>query len=229
MLKKNDIALERDSLQENIYYISFTYTSLYNFNLHIFFNACENKSELENEHNVKYKPNLRLETLVINIENVFSGKNERFLDQQAKVDLMMFNNEKIFDKEYHDMIIECVVMKNEKVECILSTFCKIIKVKENGYKVKTDLQKINVRGVWFEMHDIYGLEETNVNSNECEACYTNKKNTIFLPCMHSYACNDCAVNVRIRGNKCPLCRKKITDTILIDEKTDECENKEEQK
>jgi hypothetical protein len=45
MLKKNSIHLERDAINENIFYISFNYFSLSNFNIKIFFNACENNSQ----------------------------------------------------------------------------------------------------------------------------------------------------------------------------------------
>ena len=183
MLSKNDITLERDSIQENIYYISFTYTSLYNFNLHIFFNSTENfeQSNKNTNNNAidNYKPSLPLQDKTVVIDNVPSATNEKFLDKLAKIDLNAFMNEKLSDKLYHDMIIECVVLKNEKVECVLSTYCKIITTQDNRVKVKVDIQKLNVKGIWFEMHDVYGLEESSSNSNECEACYTNKKNTML--------------------------------------------------
>jgi hypothetical protein len=42
----------------------------------------------------------------------------------------------------------------------------------------------------------------------CEICCTNKRDTYFLPCRHSYACKECAMMLRIRGNGCPICRKR---------------------
>ena len=233
MLKKNDITLERDSIQENIYYISFTYTSLYNFNLHIFFNSTENFNQLNeniknNNTTYNYKPSVPLQAQTVVIKNVPAAINEKFLDKNAKIDLNEFINEKLSDKSYHDMIIECVVLKNEKVECALSTYCKIIKTQDNRVKVKVETQKLNINGNWFETRDVYGLEESNSNSNECEVCYTNKKNTIFLSCMHSYACNDCSVSVMSNGNKCPLCRQRIKGLLLIEEKKESCKEKDGQ-
>lgn len=93
-----------------------------------------------------------------------------------------------------------------EIECVLATFCKIIpeiKNEKTVYKIKADLQKLKVKNLWFEMHDIYGF---TADATECEICCANKRNTIFLPCKHSYACNICAINIRIRGNHCPICR-----------------------
>ncbi len=62
-------------------------------------------------------------------------------------------------------------------------------------------------------------------SNDCEICYSKEKNIIFLPCKHSYCCDICAINIRMRGNWCPICRNSkyfiyynlaITDTIQIE-------------
>ena len=45
--------------------------------------------------------------------------------------------------------------------------------------------------------------------NECEICCTFKRNTIFLPCKHSYACSSCAHSLRMRNNPCPIFRNGI--------------------
>lgn len=47
MLKKNTVLLEKDAINDNIYYLSFNYMSLSKFNIKIFFNACENIPEKE--------------------------------------------------------------------------------------------------------------------------------------------------------------------------------------
>lgn len=223
MIKRTEIKLEKDSVNKNIYFISFKYTSLFKFDVNLYFNATEN-FEKKGENN--FLPSETFSSLSKHIPNISEGKDQTFLEKEAYFDISYLQDNKIFDKEYYDMIIECIVLKedkegNTKVECKLATYCKIIKANnEHGreeVKVKADIQKLNIKNIWFEMHDVYGLEDNSNNSNECEACYTNKKNTIFLPCMHSYACNECAVFVRLRGNKCPLCRQKISDTLLIEE------------
>jgi len=45
----------------------------------------------------------------------------------------------------------------------------------------------------------------------CKICLEKEINTAFLPCRHSTICEDCSILVDI----CPLCRKQITQTLLI--------------
>jgi len=45
----------------------------------------------------------------------------------------------------------------------------------------------------------------------CKICLEKEINTAFLPCRHSTVCEDCSILV----NSCPLCRKAITQTLLI--------------
>lgn len=90
------------------------------------------------------------------------------------------------------------------VECIFCTFCEVIPDQGGAsYKIKPELQKLKVANSWFDIQDIYGFTSDN---NECEICCNARKNTIFLPCKHSYACKDCAIMIRIKGHKCPICR-----------------------
>ncbi len=55
MLKKNTLKIERDGLDENIYYFSFDYISNIKFNVKIFFNACENNTnnKLNSDEEIK--------------------------------------------------------------------------------------------------------------------------------------------------------------------------------
>jgi hypothetical protein len=214
MIKHDNIFLERDAIERNLFYISFKYTSLYDFDVNIYFNAEENFNSKEEQY---FIPTENFKNYILKSNNVKSGKNETFLDKNCKMDLNYFIDNKIFDKNLYDMIIECIIKINNKKKCSLIVCSKIIKIPDKDeFKIKTDSEKIQIKNKWYEIHDVYGLKDSKDTDIECEACYSNIKNTIFLPCMHSYACDKCAVNVRLRGNKCPLCRQKIRETLLID-------------
>ena len=43
-------------------------------------------------------------------------------------------------------------------------------------------------------------------SGECLLCYTNPRNTIYLPCKHSCCCKNCSHNLRMRNFPCPMCK-----------------------
>ena len=209
MIKNNQISLEKDAYERNIFYVTFNYISLSSFDVEIFFNAEEHFTKEKDE----FISSEAFSSLSVKIENIPESKDGSFVDKRAKIDMDYFNGNKIFDQMYHDLIVVCTI-NYKNTQCKLANYLKIVKNQhDDAYHTKSEIEKIKIKGVWFDMHNIYGLES---NTNECEACYTNKKNTVFLPCMHSYACSDCAVSVRIRGNKCPLCRTKITDTLIIE-------------
>jgi hypothetical protein len=133
------------------------------------------------------------------------GNNINFSNQNVFIDLQYFNENKVYDNQHRDVIIELIAMgpDQKNSECTFCTFCKIIP-DGNSFKIKPEMQKLKVSEIWFDIQDIYGF--TNEN-NECEICCSTKKNTIFLPCKHSYACKECAIMIRIKGNNCPICRQ----------------------
>ena len=214
LIKPNDFKIERDSIQLNLYYIIFKYSSSLIFDINIYFNC-----SFDNEKQI-ISSTSKFKNLNLNFNNIKPGNNELFMEKNCSIDLEFFFNNKIIDKNYYDMIIECIVYKNKtenQIKCKLFNICKIIKSQEkNEFKCKIDNQKLFIKNKLFDMHNIYGLEGDFQENKECEVCYNNLKNTIFLPCYHSYACEQCAILVRLKGNKCPLCRHKINDFLLID-------------
>lgn len=48
---------------------------------------------------------------------------------------------------------------------------------------------------------------------ECQICYENRVNVVFLGCYHAVTCAECAENLL----NCPLCRVHIVRKIPIDE------------
>ena len=102
----------------------------------------------------------------------------------------------------------------QNVECILAIFFSItFKPGTDDYKIKYLYQKVKVRGSqWYNVEDIYGLTSED---NLCESCCTNPRNSFFLPCKHSYTCAECAMLIRTKDDKCPICRQKITDSVVL--------------
>jgi hypothetical protein len=52
-------------------------------------------------------------------------------------------------------------------------------------------------------------EETEVDSEQCSICLTNKKCVMYAPCNHIASCNQCAQQIIKGQKKCPLCRKVV--------------------
>jgi hypothetical protein len=132
------------------------------------------------------------------------------------MDMEYFIRNRVYDKKLIDLILELYVMDENRqfVECTLATFCSItFKPGTYDYKIKYLYQKVKVRGSqWYHIEDIYGL---TTEDNLCSICCVNPRNTFFLPCKHSYTCQECAILIRAKDDKCPICREKISDSVIL--------------
>ena len=62
------------------------------------------------------------------------------------------------------------------------------------------------------------LKETNEDIKElrCCICHDNQSNILLRPCNHLSVCEECLKRIRSdRKNVCPICRKKIKETIKV--------------
>ncbi|RVW55525.1 putative E3 ubiquitin-protein ligase LUL4 [Vitis vinifera] len=55
----------------------------------------------------------------------------------------------------------------------------------------------------------------NDSGKECVICMTEPKDTAVLPCRHMCMCSECAKELRLQSNKCPICRQPIEELIEI--------------
>ena len=210
-IDRNSLKLEKNAYSHNEFYLTFEYTSdktIYgNFYLNTNFTPL---------NNIFFNPSPSFQYNIIKLI-LPPGKNVKCQDQSLKIDMDYFLRNKIYDKNLTDLVIELFVLENnsQNVECILATFCKILsKPGTNLYDIKCLYQKCKVKNSqWYDLEDIYGLSS---DENLCIICCANPKNTFFLPCKHSVACQDCAVLLRIKGNGCPICRQAISDSVILE-------------
>nr|WBO26474.1 RING3 type E3 ubiquitin ligase [Aquilaria sinensis] len=93
----------------------------------------------------------------------------------------------------------------------------------NVFDVKVIRQILWVDGVRYELREIYGLGSTSAaetfddgdSGKECVICMTENKDTAVLPCRHMCMCSECAKELRLQTNKCPICRQPIEELIEI--------------
>ncbi|CAI9764286.1 unnamed protein product [Fraxinus pennsylvanica] len=93
---------------------------------------------------------------------------------------------------------------------------------EGNFQVKIIKQILWTDGVRYELREIYGIsspDETAISDvdsgKECVICMTEEKNTAVLPCRHMCMCSDCAKELRLQSNKCPICRQPIQELLEI--------------
>jgi hypothetical protein len=208
---RNSIKLEQDAYDKNIFYITFEYTCDRTIYANFYFNAEFTPSNPNN----MFTPSPAFRNNIIRIWFP-AGQKIKFRDPNLKINVDYFLKNKVFGRNFIDLIMELYVKDNsgQNIECILASFCSIIfKPGTNDFKIKYLYQKCKVMGSqWYDIEDIYGLTSED---NLCEICCTNPRNTFFLPCKHSYTCQDCAILIRAKDEKCPICRQKINDSVVL--------------
>lgn len=99
----------------------------------------------------------------------------------------------------------------------------VIERKSDGsLEVKVIKQIVLVDGVRYEVRELYGIGSSSTQGfndddpgKECVICMTEPKDTAVMPCRHLCMCSDCAKELRLQSNKCPICRQPITELIEI--------------
>eukprot|EP00937_MAST-01D_sp_MAST-1D-sp2_P000911 g911.t1 len=83
-------------------------------------------------------------------------------------------------------------------------------------------QEVRIQGESFPLQDIYGIADGAAGAKgdaggpECVICMTEQRNTAVLPCRHMCLCSTCAADLRVRSNKCPICRQPAESYLEID-------------
>lgn len=112
-----------------------------------------------------------------------------------------------------------------------TTFVKVIPGEgEAAFTAQPLKQKIQVGSTPYELQEIFGIDQHakagdgassaeggdgGDNSRECVICMTEARDTTVLPCRHMCMCSDCARQLRMQSNKCPICRTNIEQLLQI--------------
>ena len=102
------------------------------------------------------------------------------------------------------------------VSDLLSFF--VVRVVGTEAHIKLITQKGLIQNRGYFISDMDGLDEMTNGSEEekeCVVCMTNKRDTCVLPCRHVCCCADCANTLRLQSDKCPVCRKPMTELVYL--------------
>lgn len=203
LVKNGKIKLEKDAIENNRFYITFEYISYKPIKAQLFFNVHidHSKTILTSEY----------------------SSNSVFIEKTAP-DYSLFINkdfqitkEQILDLTSTQSKIQVVLRIDDDDDDNSSILCFKFMNVDGFLTLKLTMHKIIIDMNWFDVHDVYGLAGINKNTDEslCQICMSNMKNTIFIPCMHSNTCSECAIKVRINDGKCPICRREVSDTMKL--------------
>lgn len=120
------------------------------------------------------------------------------------------SNEEAVSTSPHAQITQAVIEKNN----------------EGHFEVKVIKQILWIEEVRYELREIFGISDSDERAisdkdsgKECVICMTEPKDTAVLPCRHMCMCSECAKELRLQTNKCPICRQPIEE--LLEIKVDE--------
>ena len=187
-------------------------------------NINSNNNQTNEDKANKDKQNEENESLInINKENNNNNVINENVNNNIGVNENENNNNEINDIEYEDIYdigIEFVPyyekdsnefdLNKENNEIALISLFNIEKKENNELEIKCVLQKLKKHNYLFELKDIY---DGAGNNGKCVICYTNNRNTIFLPCRHSCCCQNCSGT--LMPKICPLCKENIKDIICL--------------
>ncbi|KAF8018159.1 hypothetical protein BT93_H3145 [Corymbia citriodora subsp. variegata] len=102
------------------------------------------------------------------------------------------------------------------------TLAVLEKKDEGNFRVRVIKQILWIEGERYELREIYGISnakdtafEDTDPGKECVICMTEPKDTAVLPCRHMCMCSECAKELRLQSNKCPICRQLIEELLEI--------------
>ncbi len=58
------------------------------------------------------------------------------------------------------------------------------------------------------------ISEGDKDDVVCQICSANRRNIVIIPCAHSVTCIKCIKSLSQHGNKCPVCRAEIKNTVF---------------
>ncbi|KAK8833425.1 hypothetical protein WA577_000390 [Blastocystis sp. JDR] len=115
--------------------------------------------------------------------------------------------------------IIAIHLNSPKESAIQSLFVYCAARVVNGSpKIKVITQKCQIQNRGFFISEMYGLGDLSKSDNEskeCVICMTNPRDTCVLPCRHVCCCAECANTLRLQSDKCPVCRKPITELVYL--------------
>ena len=221
-LDKKTLALEKDYIFRDKYYIKFNYDSLYDLDCYINFNVIE-KSEISSKNNkykLAYSPSKHFTETGFYLKVLKNGENIEFYNQDIFIDIKNYLNEKIENQNSFDVCIEFVPLfppgspeLADNNEIVFVTLCNFENHQDdNTYIIKCVKQRIRTHKIWIDLYDIF---DSAMEGGLCLICCSERRNTIFLPCKHACCCNKCGSQIKYRFKPCPICKTDIDDLLIV--------------
>ena len=118
--------------------------------------------------------------------------------------IIRHNDVKIFEKKLNPMTIGDTIDIHVEIKPVpLEGTYNVELLSYEGNVIKS--VPVNITNVVQPTIDLHTEDE-----ELCKICLTDNRDSIIVPCGHCCACNACALELKSRGQKCPICRGPIT-------------------
>ncbi|CAM8890529.1 unnamed protein product [Rhodiola kirilowii] len=118
-----------------------------------------------------------------------------------------------------DMLGAYVAGSSPNTQITQAVFVK--NIDDDPFQVRVIRQILWIDGVRYELRELYGIgnsaggTDDGDSSKDCVICMTDPKDTAVLPCRHMCMCSECAKELRLQSDKCPICRQPIEELLEI--------------
>ncbi|KAK9293077.1 hypothetical protein L1049_021061 [Liquidambar formosana] len=236
---KNDVNVHKDSIRVELdeknldsHLVSFTFDAMVDGSITIFYFAKEGA-------NCTFTPSYPEICMPVRIP-FQKGLGQKFFQPSGTgIDLGFFDMDELSKPSPIEDVFPLVIsaetclpslQMDEQVAQLLPTASPHAQItqavlqrnSDGHFQVRVVKQILWVDGVRYELREIYGIgnsDEAGFDDSEpgkeCVICMTEPKDTAVLPCRHLCMCSECAKELRLQSNKCPICRQPIQQLIEI--------------
>lgn len=232
-LHKDTIRLEPDVLSPDHHLVSFTYDSLVDGSVTIFYFAKEGAD-------CTFSPVYPDIYMPVSIP-FQKGVHQKFCQTSGSgIDLGFFESDDLSKPSSEDVFPLVIYaeassppppeeINHSKAASRAQITLAVIERKADGaFLVKVVKQILWIDGQRYELQEIFGIGssvETGIDGNddendddigkECVICLSEPRDTAVLPCRHMCMCSECAKALRLQSNKCPICRQPVEKLMEI--------------
>ncbi|CAK65595.1 unnamed protein product (macronuclear) [Paramecium tetraurelia] len=222
--QQNDVYIIKSSFKfiqigETTYQLAFLYTCPEQTQVDVWFLGQEN---LKTGEITSLYGNTQLQKQIQGFY-VQKGQNQDFSQNKVILDLKLIKIESM--KQYQmkqDEFSFPLIVKISKVNLDHSfTYYCTVERSQNQLVAQCMGSKLRINGKEFLTKDVYGMNDSVLGKKDdnekepCRICLTNIIDTMIQPCQHVILCQECCQNLRMTGQRCPICRSEIKEFIII--------------
>mmetsp|Transcript_13689 Transcript_13689/g.28067 ORF Transcript_13689/g.28067 Transcript_13689/m.28067 type:complete len:377 (-) Transcript_13689:4157-5287(-) len=123
-----------------------------------------------------------------------------------------------------------VAVQSQVTLATLRSMTKPENASTSTYGIEVIRQSILAGDMVYQLVEVYGLNSSvqdeassddlhqlvsGEDSAECVICLSDPRDTAILPCRHFCLCLPCGQRLRLRSNRCPVCRMRVESLLQI--------------